>query len=322
MTATTPPAQAPAPKSTQRSIPVNRIDRDPDQPRKFFDAAALEQLATSMKTTGQLQPIRVKYRKTDRRYTLIAGERRWRAACDGGIAELDAVVVHDAGDSFLASVVENTARADMTPMEEARAFYRLADEYGMTVEEIEAACGKTAAYVQWRLDLLDLTAPAQQALEEGHLPVGLAWYLSKVSLGSQQQAFKKWVRGEFKTPRDAEAWVKARRHAEAAQPDVGMFEVAEPTEEEKAKLRQDRQRLANRFDRLAPAGEILQEFADTDPAELARILTGVGGGAAAYQQQLEALAKVASRAISQLRKAAAISSAGLPAQPRQQEMAS
>lgn len=101
----------------------------------------------------------------------------------------------------------------MTAMEEAKSFRRL-EKAEYTVDEIAEMCGKSAAYVGWRLDLLRLCEPAQEALGKGHLPVGMAWYVSQLSCDNQLRFLSKYARGAFANDRDAEAFVKAARAEE------------------------------------------------------------------------------------------------------------
>lgn len=298
--------------ATQKTIPLDRIDRDPAQPRKHFDQAELETLAGSLEAVGQQQPVKVRYDRASRRYTLIMGERRWRAAHLAGLTELMAVVEHDSegeGDHYLESVVENCSRADMTPMEEAKAFARLANEYEMSHEEIAKAVGKSTAYVTWRLPLLDLIDAAQEALDKKHMPVGLAGYVCRLTTEGQRIVLNKWVRGEFKDFRDAEAFTQTRRELEEQSV---MFDIAEPTEEEKKAIRKRRKQVTSEVDRLSNAGAILHELGQADPAELARVLTGTAGPAV-YQQRIGALREGAAKAEAVLRKAAAIAASSEPA---------
>lgn len=114
-----------------RSIPVAKIEADPDQPRKQFTEEELAELATSMQKLGQLQPVAVRKTTKAGHYRLVVGERRWRAAQQGGIEELAAMVWEmDDETAFIAQVAENVNRQDMTPMEEAAAYQRLAQAVG------------------------------------------------------------------------------------------------------------------------------------------------------------------------------------------------
>jgi len=321
--------KAAARRTTQRVIPVDRIDPDPDQPRKHFDPAKLQELADSIKELGVLQPVSVRFNPATRRYTLIMGERRWRASRMAGLAEIPAVIEHglDDRETFARSVAENVGRADMTPIEEARAFQKLtADPYGYSVEEVGKLCGKSPAYVGWRIDLLNLCEPAQDALTKGHLPVGLSWYVAQLNPTNQTRFLAKWTRGDFPTIRDAEAFAQAARAEEQRQEQQGSFFVlADETagdrtsggqdalpgsldipEDERERIVADRKRLVGKIDKLSVAGEILSTLATTKPEELALLLSGTPGGVAGHRQRIEHLRDVAMKAMKNLREAQAI----------------
>ncbi|MGO4430403.1 ParB/RepB/Spo0J family partition protein, partial [Streptomyces sp. MCAF7] len=120
------------------------------------------------------------------------------------------------------AVAENVGRADMTPVEEAKAFHKLANA-GYEVDEVAELVGKSPAYVQWRIDLLRLCPEAQEALVKGQLPVGLAWFVGKLSNHNQVRFLARWVRGDFKSARDAEAFAQALHTEEKRQEEQGSF---------------------------------------------------------------------------------------------------
>ncbi|MFI5629189.1 ParB/RepB/Spo0J family partition protein [Streptomyces sp. NPDC051664] len=316
------------PKSVQKTIPIDRIDRDPNQPREIFDQAKLEELAGSMRELGQLQPITVRYDAGTRRYTIIMGERRWRAAGMAGLTEMTALVLRgveaDSREILAMAVAENVGRADMTPMEEAKAFKRL-EKGGYTIDEIGGVCGKSPAYVGWRMDLLRLCEPAQEAVAKGHLSLNLAWYASQLSCDNQLRFLAKYARGAFNSDRDAEAFVKAARIEEERRESQGSFfvladetpakpgDVQEPLpgahdvpEEERERIIADRTKLTKKIDKLSTAGEILSELATADPEELALLLAGVAGGVGAHQHRIEHLRSLTTKVIKNLRDAQAI----------------
>lgn len=302
---------------TQKTIAITRIDADPNQPRKEFDQALLEELAASLRAVGLLQPIRVRYNQATRRYTIIAGERRWRAAQLAGLTELPAVVEHgeaDASTTFLKQIAENTGRADMTPLEEAEAFSKAVNELGVPLDEVARMCGKSAVYVEDRINLLGLSEASRDALAKGLLPIGLAWYTCRLTPAAQQTVLVKWVRGEFATQRDAERFAQSLREVESSEQGV-MFAVSEPTEEEKQQIRRTRARVTSKVDQLDKAGAILEELANMDPTELARVLAGVNGGPAAYQKRVDALRRTAAKAVSNLGRAAALLAAAVEMTP-------
>lgn len=317
-------------KTVQKVIPTGRIDRDPNQPRELFDQAKLEELAASMRKLGQLQPVTVQYVAATRRYRLIMGERRWRAAQMAGITELTALVLHGVGDDprtvLAMATAENVGRADMTPIEEASAFQRLADA-AYSVAEIAEMVGKSPAYVGWRIDLLRLCEPAREALSKGHLTVGLAWYVSLLNCDNQMRFLVRHARGEFRSARDAEAFAQAARAEEKRQEEQGSFFVlAEETptgktggqdalpgsldvpSEERERIAADRNALVRKIDRLSAAGEILSDLAGADPEELALLLAGAPGGVPGHAQRMEHLRDLTLRAMKNLRQAQAIAS--------------
>ena len=167
-----------APPIMSRDIPLGLIDPDPDQPRKHFDPAALDELAGSMAANGQAVPIMV--RPTGDRFAIVHGERRWRAAAAlgwptvrGEVRELDAEAAR-----WLA-LIENIQRADLTPTEEAHAYQaRLAE--GLTQAELGRRIGKTQSAIAQKLRLLSLPAPVSVYLERGALTEGHARQLLRI----------------------------------------------------------------------------------------------------------------------------------------------
>ncbi|MFI1787434.1 ParB/RepB/Spo0J family partition protein [Streptomyces olivaceoviridis] len=335
------PAPAGDEKRTQfRTIPIGKIDRDPGQPREHFDEAALQELAASMKKLGQLQPINVRYNEDTKRYTIIMGERRWRAAQMAGLTQMKAVVMHGVGDgreTFAMAVAENVGRADMTPVEEAKAFHKLA-EAGYTVDEIAELVGKSAAYVQWRIDLLNLCPEAREALVKGQLPVGLAWYVGKLANANQVRFLSKWVRGDFKSARDAESFAQALHTEEKRQQEQGSFFVLSDEaaasrkdkgqdslpgsldlpDEERDRILADRSKLVGKIEKLGQVGEILSLLAASDPEELALLLAGTPGGIGGHRLRIKHLQDIATKAMANLRKAemvAEVRASGLTVNP-------
>ncbi|WP_240801719.1 ParB/RepB/Spo0J family partition protein [Streptomyces sp. A1136] len=315
---------------TQKVIPIDRIDRDPNQPRELFDQAKLEELAGSMRELGQLQPISVRYDTGTRRYTIIMGERRWRAAKMAGLSEMTALVLHGAvGGSrelLAKQVAENVGRADMTAMEEAKSFKDL-EKAGYTIEEIGRMCGKSPAYVGWRIDLLKLCDSAQDALAKGLLGVNLAWYAAQLSPQNQMRFLSRYTQGGFANDRDAEAFVKACRAEEERRESQGSFFVlTEETsgkkgdvqesilgdhdvpEEERERIISERSKLTKKIERLSAAGEILAELATADPEELALLLAGAAGGVDVHNKRIGHLRKLTGQVIANLTKAQAIAS--------------
>jgi ParB family chromosome partitioning protein len=155
-----------------RQVPVELIRPSPHQPRRHFDEEALLALADSVRARGVIQPVLVRP-QPDGRYELIAGERRWRAA---NLAELDTVPAlvrhHDDAASLELALIENMAREDLNPVEEARACAALVEELGLTREEVGVRVGRSRVAVSNLLRLLDLPDEAVDLLERGELTEG------------------------------------------------------------------------------------------------------------------------------------------------------
>ncbi|WDZ83980.1 ParB/RepB/Spo0J family partition protein [Micromonospora cathayae] len=291
-----------------RTIPVSKIEADPGQPRKLFTEDELTELAASMKKIGQLQPIAVRKTGKAGHYRLVVGERRWRAAQQGGLEELAALVWEmDDEAAFIAQVAENVNRQDMTPMEEAAAYARLADA-GWETSAIAELFGKSQPYIGWRIDLLGLIDDAKQLVAKGQLQVGVAWYVCRLSADQQRRFLVKWARGEFSSARDAEAFAKA---CKAAEEQVEFFKLdeAEHDEEAQEKVVQERKKVVSKIERLETAGKLLYELAQMDEKELAKLLAGAEGGVAAHRQRVDDLRSLAGKVATKLRKAQALAAA-------------
>jgi ParB family chromosome partitioning protein len=155
-----------------RQLPVELITPNPRQPRRSFDEEALIQLAGSLGDRGVLQPVLVRP-SAGGTYELIAGERRWRAAQLAGLQTIPALVrVHDDAESLELALIENMAREDLNPVEEARACALLVEELGLTREEIGRRVGRSRVAVSNLLRLLDLPDEALEMLAAGDLTEG------------------------------------------------------------------------------------------------------------------------------------------------------
>jgi ParB family chromosome partitioning protein len=161
-------------------VDIDLIDPSPYQPRTYFREQALEELAQSIRTSGIIQPLVV--RKIGNRYQLIAGERRWRAAQRAPIGRVP-VVVRDVPEetALEMALVENLQREDLNPIEQARAFERLIEEFSLTQEEVAERTGKDRATIANSLRLLKLEETIQDMLEEGRLSAGHARALLSIN---------------------------------------------------------------------------------------------------------------------------------------------
>lgn len=164
-------APALAPSEVFLQIDIDLIDPSPFQPRTRFREEALEELARSIRVSGIVQPLVV--RRMGTRFQLIAGERRWRAAQRAALGRVPAVV-RDVRDEMALemTLVENLQREDLNPVEQARAFQRLTDEFHLTQEEVADRTGKDRATIANSVRLLRLEEPILDLLEEGRLSAG------------------------------------------------------------------------------------------------------------------------------------------------------
>jgi ParB family chromosome partitioning protein len=150
-------------------IPVEQIHPNPRQPRRRFEPQAGAGLADSVKSQGLLQPVVLRPRP-EGGWELIAGERRWRAAKDAGLASVPALIREaDDRDTLLLSLVENVAREQLSPVEEARAYALLIDEFGLTLAQIGERVGKAKPTISNRIRLLDLPEDVLWMLARGEL---------------------------------------------------------------------------------------------------------------------------------------------------------
>ena len=203
-------------------IPVDQIDVNPNQPRKVFDANALQELAASIKASGVIQPVVV--RRLNGSYQLIAGERRWRAARQAGLDRIPAVV-RDATDveSLEIALVENLLREDLNPMEEAEAYHKLLAQFGWTQEELAHRVGRDRSSIANALRLLRLPEAIQADLRGGRLTMGHALALLSLTSVSDQLRLREeilahsWsVRATEQSARAVEAASGTSRRPKAA----------------------------------------------------------------------------------------------------------
>ena len=189
------------------SLPISQVESCSAQPRKYFDEAALAELAASIQEHGIIQPLTVR-KLASGYYQIIAGERRWRAARLAGLSEVPVIVI-EADDRKAAelAMIENLQREDLNPMEEAAGFQSLIETYHMTQEEAAARVGKSRSAVANALRLLGLTPAVRKLVEEGKLSAGHARALVPLSPSLQESAANAIVTGGLSV-RQTEALVK------------------------------------------------------------------------------------------------------------------
>ena len=155
-------------------LPLAKIEPRADQPRKRFDEAALAELSESIREYGLIQPITVRPLESGY-YQIIAGERRWRASRMAGLTEVPVrVITADEQRAMEMALVENLQREDLNPIEEAKGYRALLDDYGMTQDEVAQSVGKSRPAVANAMRLLALSEPVRKLVEDGTLSAGHA----------------------------------------------------------------------------------------------------------------------------------------------------
>ena len=180
-------------ESELQSVPIAKVEPRLDQPREIFDEQSLQELADSIAQYGLIQPITVR-RLDSGYYQIIAGERRWRAARLAGLSEVPVRVI-EADDRRTAelALVENLQREDLNPIEEARGYRALIDEYGLTQEEAAKSVGRSRPAVANAMRLLSLCPAVLKMVEEGQLSAGHARALVPILDDKLQTAAAKEV---------------------------------------------------------------------------------------------------------------------------------
>ena len=206
--------QRPTPVAAPAEIPVDRIRRNPYQPRTHFDAAELERLAESIRDHGVIQPILVT--ETLDGYQLVAGERRVRAAEMAGLERIPAVVRQIAArDQLELALVENLQREDLDPIEQAHAYRQLIDEFGFTQEALAARVSKARSTVANTLRLLDLELEIQAAVADGRIAEGHARAIGALDAAGQRQLLEVVVARDLSVRQAEELARRLRDRSEA-----------------------------------------------------------------------------------------------------------
>ena len=215
--------------SAYRTLPIYKVEPNPNQPRQDFDPEELEALADSIRTHGIIQPLTVR-EMPNGYYQIIAGERRWRAARLAEVSEVPAVVM-EADDKKVMelALIENLQRQDLNPVEEAMGYQSLMEEYGLTQEEAAKRVGKSRPAVANSLRLLGLCPPVLELVRKGELTAGHARaVLTLKSEKLQMEAAKKIISLSLSV-RQAETLCKnmAKEPAPKKDPDFAVDYVAE-----------------------------------------------------------------------------------------------
>ena len=188
-------------------LPISEVESNSAQPRKFFDEAALAELADSIRQHGIIQPLTVR-RLSSGYYQIIAGERRWRAARLAGLSEIPVTVI-EADDRKAAelAMIENLQREDLNPMEEAAGYQTLVETYHMTQEEAAKRVGTSRSAVANSMRLLSLSPAVRKLVEDGSLSAGHARALLTLNPSMQESTARSIIAGGLSV-RQTEALVK------------------------------------------------------------------------------------------------------------------
>ena len=255
-------------------IPIDRIDRNPKQPRQVFDEEALTELVHSIREFGLMQPIVVRRAEGDR-FQLIMGERRWRASQEAGLDTI-AAIVRDTDDHALLrdALLENIHRVQLNPLEEAAAYQQLLEEFEVTHEELATRLGRSRPVITNMIRLLKLPIPVQRRVAAGVLSAGHARALLALEAGTDaQEALAMRIVAEGMSVRATEEAVMLanRSGAPDATPPARRKSIQMPGLQDVA------ERLSNSFDTRVTVslgkrkGKIVVEFGSVD--DLERIVT-------------------------------------------------
>ena len=225
-----------------RELPVSLIKPNPNQPRTHFDAEALAGLASSIESSGVVQPLLVRPLH-DGSYELIAGERRWRAAQQAGLEKVPALVRDsEQAERLQVALIENMVREDLNPVEEARACAALVEDLGLSKEELARRVGRSRPAVSNLIRLLSLPDEALELLESGELSEGHGRALLAADGNDvRRRLARDAARGGWSV-RETENRVKL-----ASQPKQGAKGSAKPSAEETAAMRDAADRLEAAF---------------------------------------------------------------------------
>jgi len=204
------PAAAPAAAEPTSEAPVASLEPNPFQPRSAMDPTRLAELSASIRESGIVQPILV--RRHGERYQIIAGERRWRAAQQAGLATVPIVVREVADDRLLElALVENIQRQELSPLEEAQAFHRLQEELRLTQEEVARKVGRDRTTVTNTLRLLRLPREVRDLLNTGGLDAGHGRALLALEKAEEQTALAREAARKVLSVREVERRVALLR---------------------------------------------------------------------------------------------------------------
>lgn len=258
-----------------REIPVGEIDRNPFQTRTSFPDDKLEELASSIKANGVVQPILVR-RQANGRFQLIAGERRWLASQRAGKTTVPAILRQVSDEQAMEiTIVENLQRADLNPMEQARAFDRLSREFHMTQEQMAQRTGKDRATVSNFLRLLKLPSAVQTRVESGVITFGHARALIALSSAEEIEKAAQRIESLSLSVRQTESYVQNLINPEKAKKQAKPEPKIDPNVREAQELLQRTLGLKVHIEDKNGRGRVIIEYARLEDFDtLVERLTG------------------------------------------------
>ena len=253
------------------NIPIDQISPNPYQPRKTFNEASIEELARSVREHGIVQPLLVT-RTGDRKYRLIAGERRFRAAQKAGLSTVPVVIKEMTTDSdtLQIALIENIQREDLNPIEEAHAYHQLHEDFGLTQEEISRRVGKERSTIANFLRLLRLPDGVKKLLASGQLSMGHARAILAVASAKKQEQLAERVVKRSLNVRQTEM-LAAEKSPKAAEPEKEKDVFTRAAEEKLTRTLRSKVEI----DRKRRGGVIRVRFGSED--ELIRLVDELMG---------------------------------------------
>ncbi len=268
---------ADADSTSTTEVSVNSISPNPNQPRKSFEPEAIQQLADSMKAHGILQPLIVRQLENGK-FELIAGERRLRAAKLAGLTEVP-ILIRSAGElqSLELAIIENVQREDISPLDAARAYRKLSDEFRLTQDQIAAKVGKSRVSIANTLRLLKLSPKILEGLEDGLITEGHARALLQIEDEALQLAIFQKIVANGLSVRDVEKVAQVASTIKKSKPEKSKSKASGAVPNEWRYLQDGMSTFFStpvKFESAQVGGRIVIEFYSDD--DLSRILDILG----------------------------------------------
>jgi ParB family chromosome partitioning protein len=246
-----------------QELDISQVKENPKQPRTRFDEDALNELAESIRSAGLVQPVIV--RRSGSAYELIAGERRWRAAAIAGLKRIPAII-RDADDaqSLEMALIENISRVDLNPIDTARAYASLQEDFGITQEELSGKLGRSRSSVANTLRLLDLPDEVQRYIESGKLSEGHGRALLSVDDRPRQRKLASRMAARGLSVRQAEKLVRKSQARDERSKEPRFSPVSQELMDEATDALYSAFRLPVKVRWAAKGGRIELEFSDEE----------------------------------------------------------